>query len=89
MGLPWTPEEGDGFLGAGVTGSCEPPNLGAGIQTRVPWKISKHSKLLNFLFNLSGNNIYMSFSHFTGKGKHNKVYTLKIICWLGGGGTRL
>lgn len=36
MGLPWTPEEGDGFLGAGVTCSCELSNLGAGIQTESP-----------------------------------------------------
>lgn len=27
---PWNPEEDVAFLGAGVTGICEPPSMGAG-----------------------------------------------------------
>lgn len=30
---PWRPEEGVGSLGAGIKGSCEPPNMSAEKQT--------------------------------------------------------
>lgn len=28
----WKPDEGMGYLGAGVKGGCEPPDMGAGTQ---------------------------------------------------------
>lgn len=32
---PWSPEEGVRYLGAGVTGVCQPANMGAGAQSLV------------------------------------------------------
>lgn len=42
---PWT-RRGCQTPGAGITGSCKSPDIGAGNQTQLPWK---SSKLLNFL----------------------------------------
>lgn len=36
--VPWRPGEGIGVPGAGVTGNCELPSIGAGNQTQVIWK---------------------------------------------------
>lgn len=38
MQYPQGPEEGVSFHGAGVKGSCEPTDMGAGDQTLVFWK---------------------------------------------------
>jgi hypothetical protein len=46
----WSPEEGVGFPGTGVTGICEPPNVVPGNQTEVPCKSAMFS-LLNHLSN--------------------------------------
>lgn len=32
---PWTPEEGIRYRGIGITGSCEPPDMGAGKRSWV------------------------------------------------------
>jgi hypothetical protein len=37
----WRPKEGVGSSGVGTTGGHEPPDMGAGDQTRIPWKSSK------------------------------------------------
>ena len=34
---PTSPEEGIRSLGDGLTESCEPSGVGAGVQTRIPW----------------------------------------------------
>lgn len=47
---PWKPEEGIGFLGAGVSGGCELPDADAGNRAGVPWKKRKHSQPLVYLF---------------------------------------
>ena len=37
-GCPRRPEEGVGFSIAGVTGNCDQPDMGVGIQAHILWK---------------------------------------------------
>jgi hypothetical protein len=54
--LMWVPamsEEGIGFLGVGVTGSSEPPSVGAGDMTLLLCRSSEHPEPLSHRTSLS------------------------------------
>lgn len=49
--FPQRPEDGAWSPGSGNAGDCELPKMGAGTQTQVLWKSSKHSKPVSDLSN--------------------------------------